>query len=127
MVVALVCLISSDDTCRQVDPPGRELWEAERDGDLQSSSGYGLLRSSVSASAPPVTGAAVPDVSSDSVGTSTTETDTGTDFGPPETFTKGTVRVKKQIKEQLLDYGCLSKINVSTQNLNSALSENDLK
>lgn len=91
MVVALVCVISSDDTCRQVDPSGRELWEAERDGDVQSSSGYGLLRSSVSAPPSPA-GAAVTDVSSDSVGTTTPETDTGTDFGLPETFTKGTLK-----------------------------------
>ncbi|XP_013870795.1 podocalyxin-like protein 2 [Austrofundulus limnaeus] len=72
----------------EVDPSGRELWETAKDGDVQSSSGYGLLHSSVSASPSPVAGAAVTDVSSDSVATTTPETDTGTDFGLPETFTK---------------------------------------
>lgn len=91
-------LLSSCLPVLQVDPSGRDLWEVERDRDVQSSGGYGLLRSSVSAArtaslspaAAPST--AAPDVSRDA-GTATPETDTGTDFGLPGT--KGALNKKQ--------------------------------
>uniref|UniRef100_A0A1A8EQD7 Podocalyxin-like 2 n=1 Tax=Nothobranchius korthausae TaxID=1143690 RepID=A0A1A8EQD7_9TELE len=76
----------------EVGPFDRELLEAEKDGDFQSS-GYGLLRSSSSlvqsTSAPTAASSTyVPDVSAD-VGTATPETDTGTDFGLLGSYTRG--------------------------------------
>ncbi|XP_017284763.1 podocalyxin-like protein 2 isoform X2 [Kryptolebias marmoratus] len=67
----------------EVETSETELWEADRDGDVQSSGGFGLLRSSVSASPSPAAASstAVPDVSREDAGTATPETDTGTDFG----------------------------------------------
>uniref|UniRef100_A0A1A8DKM9 Podocalyxin-like 2 n=1 Tax=Nothobranchius kadleci TaxID=1051664 RepID=A0A1A8DKM9_NOTKA len=75
----------------EVGPFDRELLEAEKDGDSQSS-GYGLLRSSSSlvqsTSAPTAASSTdVPDVSAD-VGTATPETDTGTDFGLLGSYTR---------------------------------------
>uniref|UniRef100_A0A1A7YXE5 Podocalyxin-like 2 n=1 Tax=Iconisemion striatum TaxID=60296 RepID=A0A1A7YXE5_9TELE len=75
----------------EVGPFDRELLEAEKDGDAQSS-GYELLRSSgasvQSTSAPTAASSTdVPDVSVD-VGTATPETDTGTDFGLLGSYTR---------------------------------------
>lgn len=70
-------------------PIERELWEAEGEEDVQSS-GYGVLHSSiVTTSTASTTVAASSTTAANTVGTTTPETDTGTDFGLLGTYTKG--------------------------------------
>ncbi|XP_014889769.1 podocalyxin-like protein 2 isoform X1 [Poecilia latipinna] len=71
----------------ELSPSEKDLWIAEKDEDVQSS-GYGVLRSSVAAAQTSPTPPDDPAVSADSDGTATPETDTGTDFGLLESYTK---------------------------------------
>lgn len=77
----------------QVRPSEKDMWEAEREDDVQSS-GYGVFLSSIpttSASSTATSSAAV--TGGDTEGTATPETDTGTDFGLLGSYTKGISKI----------------------------------
>lgn len=82
----------------EVGPLERELWEAEGEEDILSS-GYGVLRSSITTtSAAPSAAAAA--AAGDAVGTATPETDTGTDFGLLGSYTKGDTEDEEAEREE---------------------------
>ncbi|XP_041837550.1 podocalyxin-like protein 2, partial [Melanotaenia boesemani] len=85
----------------EMGPLERELWEAEKEDEVQSS-GYGVLLSSV-------TTARTTSAAGDAMGTATPETDTGTDFGLLGSFTKDEIEKEEEDRE-------LTHISVFTQN-----------
>ncbi|KAM6927301.1 uncharacterized protein podxl2 [Xenentodon cancila] len=90
----------------EVSPLERELWEAQREEEAQSS-GYGVLRSSVAAA-----GTSAGTGHAD--GTASPETDTGTDFGLLGGYTTGEIQDEETKRGD--EEGGLTHTGVFTQN-----------
>ncbi|XP_069387817.1 podocalyxin-like protein 2 [Paralichthys olivaceus] len=85
----------------EMGPLERELWEAEGEEDVQSS-GYGVRHSSITTTTTTSTSAftAAAAAGGDAAGTSTPETDTGTDFGLLGSFTKDETEEEETEREE---------------------------
>ncbi|KAM9408150.1 uncharacterized protein podxl2 [Pholidichthys leucotaenia] len=87
----------------EVGPLDKELWDGE--------SGYGAFHSSTAASP-----TSVSDAGGDGEGTATPETDTGTDFGLLQSYTKGETEDEEAEREEEDDEEGLADISLFTHN-----------
>ncbi|XP_026163227.1 podocalyxin-like protein 2 isoform X2 [Mastacembelus armatus] len=105
----------------EVAPLEKELWEAEGEEDTQSS-GYGVLRSSISTtsttSTSTSTSTAAPAAAAGggTEGTVTPETDTGTDFGLLRRYSKDETEDEETAREEEEEETGLTHIGLFTQN-----------
>ncbi|XP_022076032.2 podocalyxin-like protein 2 [Acanthochromis polyacanthus] len=101
----------------EVGPLERELWEAEREEDVQSS-GYGVLHSSTTTTRTTsvATATSTPAAAGDAVGTATPETDTGTDFGLLGSYTKDVTEDEEAERKEEEEEAGLTHLDVFTQN-----------
>ncbi|CAB1436150.1 unnamed protein product [Pleuronectes platessa] len=84
----------------EMGPLERELWEAEREEDVQSS-GYGVRHSSIASTTTTSTSTSTTAAAGgDTAGTSPPETDTGTDFGLLGSFTKDETEDEETEREE---------------------------
>ncbi|XP_051271146.1 podocalyxin-like protein 2 [Dicentrarchus labrax] len=100
----------------EVGPLERELWEAEGEEDSHAS-GYGVLHSSVTTTSTTSAAASTSTAAGgDAVGTSTPETDTGTDFGLLGSYTKDEIEDEETEREEEEEETGLAHKGVFTQN-----------